>query len=55
MTTQFVPDYEQECEVCGNPPVVTVVEYGAVTTDTGLCGVCCWGEADMLYPEEWNR
>lgn len=31
------PDWEGECEVCGQSPIVPL---------TGLCGPCTWGEAD---------
>jgi len=31
------PDWNHECEVCGQTPVVPV---------TGLCGPCTFGEAD---------
>lgn len=30
-------DFETECMVCGEVPTVH---------PTGLCGPCCWGEAD---------
>lgn len=31
------PDWEGECEVCGQSPIVPL---------TGLCGPCTWGESD---------
>lgn len=31
------PDWTKECEVCGQTPVVPF---------NGLCGPCCFGEAD---------
>ena len=33
------PDWDGECEVCGQSPVVPV---------TGLCGPCTFGEADTI-------
>lgn len=33
----FAPDWDHECEVCGQKPVVAA---------TGLCGPCTFGEAD---------
>lgn len=34
--------FKQECEVCGNKPVLK---------DLGMCSVCTFGEADSLW--EW--
>lgn len=31
------PNYDQECDLCGEKPTVG---------ETGLCGPCCFGEAD---------
>lgn len=33
------PDWDGECEVCGQSPIVPI---------TGLCGPCTWGEADTI-------
>lgn len=33
------PDYEGECEVCGNSPIVPI---------TGMCGPCTFGEASTI-------
>ena len=33
------PDWEGECENCGEKPIVPI---------TGLCGPCTWGEADTI-------
>lgn len=33
------PDWEGECEVCGESPIVPI---------TGMCGPCTWGEADTI-------
>jgi hypothetical protein len=49
----WVPDYEHVCENCGETPVVTGVRKGVVVVATGMCGVCTWGEADCLDPDQW--
>lgn len=33
------PDWNQECEVCGETPIVPF---------TGMCGPCTFGEADTI-------
>lgn len=33
------PNWEGKCENCGETPTVT---------DIGLCGPCCWGEAETV-------
>lgn len=53
---RYEPDYSGECEVCGQSPVVTLVdEKGKVVHCTGMCGPCTWGEAACLDPDEWNK
>lgn len=37
---EFTPDYESQCENCGESPVVPV---------TGMCGPCTFGEADTAH------
>lgn len=50
-----VPDYDSECENCGQSPVVTIEnESGDVIHRVGLCGPCCWGDSDCLDPDNWN-
>ena len=39
----FEPDYGHSCQ-CGNTPIIP---------RTGMCGVCTFGEAACLDPEEW--
>lgn len=36
-TNETRPDWTRECENCGETPVVPIC---------GLCGPCCFGEAD---------
>ena len=38
-SNDMTPDWTQECEVCGQTPVVPV---------TGMCGPCTFGEADTV-------
>jgi len=38
------PDYEHECDVCGQSPILPV---------SGMCGACTWGEAELIDPENW--
>ena len=52
---EWKPDYKRRCEVCGQKPVVTGVTGGKVVYQGTMCGVCSWGEAACLDPEEWNR
>lgn len=51
----FEPDYDEECDVCGQSPTVTAVKDGQVIHSTGMCGVCTWGESAMLDPAQWNE
>ncbi len=41
---RFVPNYNDACENCGQLPTVD---------DLGLCGPCCFGEADCINPDNW--
>lgn len=50
----FVPDYEHQCENCGQTPVVCAEKNGRVILRTTLCGPCTWDEAAMLDPAAWN-
>jgi transcription elongation factor Elf1 len=52
---RYVPDYKHECEVCGADHAVTGVKDGKVVYQTSMCGVCIWGESDMLDPGAWNK
>ena len=55
MTTldAYVPDYGRACENCGGFPVVTGVKDGRVVLDTGICGICTWGESACADPANW--
>lgn len=51
---KLVPDYNQECENCGQTPVVTIEnEKGEVVENLKMCGPCIFGEAACIDPEEW--
>lgn len=51
---KFVPDYETECENCGQSPTVTLEENGKVTSRWDMCGPCTFGTARALNVDEWN-
>lgn len=51
----FVPDYKHRCINCNAVPVVTAVKDGEVVYQGEMCGVCTWGEAAMMDPDEWNK
>jgi len=46
-------DFEKECENCGQSPTVVLKDNDGMREHTGLCGVCLFGEADCIDPEEW--
>jgi len=53
--TEYQPNYDNECSVCGMDHTVTIVENERLVQDIDLCGVCTWGEAAMLDPDKWNE
>lgn len=56
MTEKLKPDYDKPCDNCGAVPTVTVVdENDNITHDFEMCGVCTFGEAAMLDPENWGE
>ncbi|MBU6232553.1 hypothetical protein KGP36_08055 [Patescibacteria group bacterium] len=50
---EFRPNYRIKCQNCGQVPTVDVYVNGKLETRTELCGVCTWGEAACIDPEEW--
>lgn len=50
---EFKPNYDNECEACGNTPTVDIYVNGKLESTTSLCGVCTWGEAACVDPENW--
>ena len=53
--SEYVPDYNQQCEVCGESPTVMVAEKDQITHDFNLCGVCTFGTAKALDVDWWNN
>lgn len=51
----FVPDYGNDCENCGQSPVVTAEKDGKLVYKGTLCGPCTWGQAEMADPKRWNE
>jgi len=49
----YEPDYEENCDVCGQTPVVTVVAKDRPIVNTRMCGVCTFGTVECLDPSEW--
>jgi hypothetical protein len=57
------PDYDKRCAVCDGFPVVTGVDENGVEVyptklwardfNNYMCGVCTWGEAACIDPENW--
>ena len=54
MIDSYEPDYDCECENCGQSPCVTAVKDGEVVHHTDMCGVCTFGTAKALDPDWWN-
>lgn len=50
----YEPDYEMECDNCGQTPCVTAVLKGKVVHHFGMCGPCTFLTALALDPEWWN-
>ena len=49
-----VPDYKTRCENCGQIPTVRIIdENGKTISPAEMCGVCTWGEADCIDPDNW--
>lgn len=50
---EYKPNYDIECVNCTQTPTVDVYVKGKLASHMGLCGPCCFGEADCLDPENW--
>jgi len=50
----YQPDYEAICDNCGQSPVVTCVKNGVVVYSLEMCGICTFGEAEAVNPENWS-
>ena len=52
--SEFLPNWKRRCIVCGQKPTITIKPIdGSPKMDTEMCGVCTWGEADCLDPDNW--
>ncbi|WP_156169575.1 hypothetical protein [Vibrio coralliirubri] len=49
-----IPNYDRSCCACGRVPTVEVHTDDGNVHKLDLCGPCCWGESEMLEPENWN-
>ncbi len=52
-TPEIEPNYEIPCEVCGQTPTVDIIFADGCVNHSELCGVCYWGEAECIDPENW--
>lgn len=50
---KYVPDYSQQCDMCGQYPVVTLQEEGEVIRNFEMCGPCTFGSVEYIDPEDW--
>jgi hypothetical protein len=46
-------DYGCSCSACDTDHVVVMVTEDGAIVGGDLCGVCTWGEAEMLDPDAW--
>lgn len=54
-TNKFVPDFDCECDLCGQVPTVKLEdEKGNELTHFEMCGPCTFGESRMVDHEKWN-
>lgn len=54
---EAMADYERRCLVCGNSPTVVFTRKNSkrIIHESNLCGVCCFGEAACVDPNEWSE
>lgn len=50
---EFKPNYKRPCQNCDQMPTVDIFVNGKLQDHMDLCGVCTWGEADCIDPENW--
>ena len=55
LVDRWEPDYRRTCCNCDTPHTVTGVRGELVVYEGDMCGVCTWGEAAMLDPDNWNK
>ncbi len=46
-------DYTQACQNCGQSPCVVVTVENEQDYHFDMCGVCTFGEAICIDPDEW--
>jgi hypothetical protein len=51
---EYVPNYNRECENCGQSPVVEGQKDGQIVFRGTLCGPCTFGTSKALDPKWWN-
>lgn len=51
----YYPNYDGQCENCGQSPTVSATKDGKTVYQGTLCGPCTFGEAACIDPEEWNK
>ncbi len=52
--TKLVPNYVIPCVNCDQTPTVDYYTLeGKFVSHSELCGLCCFGEADCIDPENW--
>jgi len=53
-TSSYEPDYSEECDNCGQSPIVTIVnKKGKVLQNFHMCGPCTFGSAECIDPCKW--
>lgn len=50
---RFSPNLKRLCQNCGQLPTVDIYVGKELQNHTDLCGVCTWGEAACIDPENW--
>jgi hypothetical protein len=61
---EWRPNYARKCEICDQTPCVQGWQLNVILNpetppqdklayDGTMCGVCTWGEAACLDPENW--
>lgn len=50
----YKPNWGNACRNCSETPSVDAVKNGVTVLRTGLCGPCCWGDANAIDPDTWN-
>lgn len=52
--TGLIENFDIACDSCKETPTVSFMDEGTgKVVNVGLCGVCCWGEAELSDPDKW--